>query len=102
MDEGIIPAPFWVSYPEMVVINSGVPVIIQCPATVGFKLTAEALEQHITPRTRWVVLNSPNNPTGAVYTASELEALGNVHLRHPHVWIMTDEIFTHVRFIHPF
>lgn len=102
MDEGIIPAPFWVSYPEMVVINSGVPVIIQCPATVGFKLTAEALEQHIIPRTRWVVLNSPNNPTGAVYTASELEALGNVHLRHPHVWIMTDEIFTHVRFIHPF
>ncbi|MDM0089257.1 MULTISPECIES: aminotransferase class I/II-fold pyridoxal phosphate-dependent enzyme [unclassified Variovorax] len=97
-DEVVIPAPYWVSYPEMVRINAGVPRIVDCPADVGFKLTPEALEAAITPRTRWVVLNSPNNPTGAVYSEPELRALGQVLARHPHVWVMTDEIYEHFVF----
>jgi aspartate aminotransferase len=94
-DEVIIPAPYWVSYPEMVLINGGVPKIVDCPAASGFKITPAALEQAITSRTRWLVLNSPNNPTGAVYSEDELRELGEVLLQHPHVWVMTDEIYEH-------
>ncbi len=94
-DEVIIPAPFWVSYPDMVALQGGVPVVVPCPAAEGFKLTPQALARAITPRTRWLVLNSPNNPTGAVYTADELRALGAVLEQHPHVWLMTDEIYEH-------
>lgn len=94
-DEVIVPAPYWVSYPEMAVIHDGVPVIVDCPAEEGFKLTPRALEAAITPRTRWLVLNSPNNPTGAVYSRQELAALGEVLAKHPHVWVLTDEIYEH-------
>jgi aspartate aminotransferase len=94
-DEVIVPAPYWVSYPEMALINGGVPVIVDCGANDGFKLTAASLEAAITPATRWLVLNSPNNPTGAVYSAAELKALGDVLLRHPQVWVLTDEIYEH-------
>jgi len=94
-DEVIIPAPYWVSYPEMVLINGGVPKIVRCGAQDGFKIHATALERAITPRTKWLVLNSPNNPTGAVYSAADLRALGDVLHAHPHVHIMTDEIYEH-------
>lgn len=94
-DEVVIPAPYWVSYPEMALINGGVPKVVDCPAEDGFKISAQALEQAITEKTRWVVLNSPNNPTGAVYSEDELRALGEVLLEHPHVHIMTDEIYEH-------
>jgi aspartate aminotransferase len=93
--EVVIPAPYWVSYPEMVLINGGSPRIVQCNAASGFKLDAGDLEAALTERTRWVVLNSPNNPSGAVYSPEELRALGAVLLRHPQVWIMTDEIYEH-------
>ncbi|WP_454753243.1 aminotransferase class I/II-fold pyridoxal phosphate-dependent enzyme [Cupriavidus necator] len=92
-DEVIISAPYWVSYPDMVTMNGGTPVIVRCDADVGFKLTAAALEAALTPRTRWLILNSPNNPTGAVYTAAELRDLCAVLERHPHVWLMSDEIY---------
>lgn len=94
-DEVVIPAPYWVSYPEMALINGGVPKIVDCPAEDGFKITAQALELAITEKTRWVVLNSPNNPTGAVYSEEELRALGEVLVKHPHVHVMTDEIYEH-------
>jgi aspartate aminotransferase len=94
-DEVIVPAPYWVSYPEMVAIHGGVPVIVDCPARAGFKLTPAALAGAITPRTRWIVLNSPNNPTGAVYSRAELAALGEVLAQHRHVWVMADEIYEH-------
>jgi len=94
-DEVIVPAPYWVSYPDMVALHGGKPVIVTSDERTGFKLVPEALERAITPRTRWLVLNSPNNPTGAVYSAAELQALGQVLLRHPHVWLMTDEIYEH-------
>lgn len=97
-DEVIVPAPFWVSYPDMVLMNGGTPVIARSSAASGFKLSAEALEAAITPRTRWLVLNTPNNPTGAVYTADELQALCAVLRRHPQVWLMTDEIYEHFVF----
>jgi aspartate aminotransferase len=94
-DEVIVPAPFWVSYPDMVALHGGKPVIVTSDERTGFKLVPQALERAITPRTRWLILNSPNNPTGAVYSAAELKALGEVLLRHPHVWLMTDEIYEH-------
>jgi aspartate aminotransferase len=94
-DEVIVPAPYWVSYPDMVALHGGKPVIVTSDETTGFKLQPQALERAITPRTRWLVLNSPNNPTGAVYSPAELKALGDVLLRHPHVWVMTDEIYEH-------
>lgn len=97
-DEVIIPAPYWVSYPEMVLLNGGVPKIVNCPSGSGFKLTAAALESAITVKTRWLILNSPNNPTGAVYSTSELQGLAEVLAKHPHVWIMTDEIYEHFVF----
>lgn len=94
-DEVVIPAPYWVSYPDMVALHGGVPVIVHCAEAAGFKLDAASLEAAITPRTRWLLLNSPNNPTGAVYSAVELQALAAVLLRHPQVWVLTDEIYEH-------
>ena len=94
-DEVIVHAPYWVSYPDMVVVNDGTPVIIAGDEASGFKLSPAQLEAAITPRTKWLILNTPNNPTGAVYTEDELIALGKVLERHPHVWVMSDEIYEH-------
>ncbi|CDZ39551.1 aspartate transaminase [Neorhizobium galegae] len=96
--EVIIPAPYWVSYPDMVIANEGKPVIVQCPQETGFKLTPEALEKAITPKTLWLILNSPSNPTGAAYSRSELDALGKVLLRHPQVFVLSDDIYDQVWF----
>lgn len=93
-DEVIVCAPYWVSYPDMVLLSGGVPVVVTCPESQGFKLTPQALESAITPRTRWLVLNSPSNPSGAVYSNTELAALAHVLARHPHVWVMSDEIYS--------
>lgn len=95
-DEVIVPAPYWVSYPDMVLLAEGTPVPVACPAETGFKLTPAALEAAITPRTKWLILNSPSNPTGAAYTAAELAALGEVLLRHPQVWVMSDDMYEHL------
>lgn len=95
-DEVVIPAPYWVSYPDIVLLAGGVPVFVDCPAAQGFKLQPADLEKAITPRTRWLVLNSPNNPSGATYTAQELRALAEVLDRHPHVWVLTDDIYEHL------
>jgi aspartate aminotransferase len=97
-DEVIIPAPYWVSYPEMVSVNGGTPVIVTCGEKDRFKLSPEALESAITGRTRWLVLNSPNNPSGAVYSRDEIESLCAVLRRHPHVWVLTDDIYEHITF----
>ncbi|MBN8945390.1 MAG: aspartate transaminase [Rhizobiales bacterium] len=97
-DEVIVPAPYWVSYPDMVLACDGTPVIVACGENSGFKLTAEALEQAITPKTRWLILNTPSNPTGAFYSAAEMKALTEVLKRHPHVALMTDDIYEHIRF----
>jgi aspartate aminotransferase len=95
-DEVIIPAPYWVSYPDIVNFAGGTPVFIAGPAAQGYKITAEQLDAAITPRTRWVLLNSPSNPSGAAYSAAELKALGDVLERHPHVLVMTDDMYEHV------
>ena len=92
-DEVIVPAPYWVSYPEMVLFGDGTPVIVDCPESKGFKLQPEDLERAITPRTKWVILNSPSNPTGAAYTRADLRALCDVLLRHPQVWVLTDDMY---------
>ncbi|MBB3914535.1 MULTISPECIES: pyridoxal phosphate-dependent aminotransferase [Rhizobium] len=97
-DEVIIPAPYWVSYPDMVLLTGGVPVTVSCGEKSGFKLTAEVLEGAITPRTKWLVLNSPSNPTGAGYSAAELKAIAEVLLRHPRVLVMTDDMYEHIRY----
>jgi len=97
-DEVIIPAPYWVSYPDMVLMCDGVPVVVECPAETGFKITPEALEAAITPRTKWLIFNSPSNPTGAGYTRAELKALTDVLLRHEHVWVMSDDMYEHIAF----
>ena len=97
-DEVIIPAPYWVSYLDMPLLADGTPVAVVCRPEDGFKLTPAALEAAITPRTKWVVLNSPCNPTGAVYTRAELKALAAVLLRHPHVWVLSDDIYEHLLF----
>jgi aspartate aminotransferase len=97
-DEVIIPAPYWVSYPEMVLVADGTPVIVACEEAQGFKLTPQQLEAAITPKTKWLVLNSPSNPTGALYTAAELKALAAVLAKHPHVYVMTDDMYEHLRF----
>ncbi|MDA9500128.1 aspartate transaminase [Bradyrhizobium sp. CCBAU 11357] len=94
--EVIIPAPYWVSYPDMVIANDGKPVIVRCSENQGFKLTAEALEAAITPKTRWLILNAPSNPTGAAYSRSDLEALGAVLLRHPNVLVLSDDIYDQI------
>ncbi len=95
-DEVNIPAPYWVSYPDMVLLAEGDPVVVPCAATRGFKLDPADLEAAITRRTKWLILNSPSNPTGAAYTELELRAICDVLLRHPRVWIMTDDIYEHV------
>lgn len=97
-DEVIIPAPYWPSFPDMVLVNDGTPVIVPCDITVGFKLTPQALEAAITPRTRWLVLNTPGNPSAAVYDATELAALAAVLRRHPHVLVLLDELYEHIWF----
>lgn len=95
-DEVIVPAPYWVSYPDIVLLAEGTPVIVPCKPENGFKLSPEDLERAITPRTRWLVLNAPNNPSGAAYSNAELHALAEVLMRHPHVWVMTDDIYEHI------
>jgi aspartate aminotransferase len=95
-DEVIIPAPYWVSYPDMTLLAGGTPVFVSCPEQTGFKLRAEDLDEAITPRTKWVILNSPNNPSGAAYGAAELRALTDVLMRHPHVWVLSDDIYEHL------
>jgi aspartate aminotransferase len=95
-DEVIVPAPYWVSYPDMALLAGAEPVIVPCPQEDGFKLRPDALEKAITPRTRWLILNSPSNPTGAAYTHKELRAVADVLLRHPHVWIMADDMYEHL------
>lgn len=95
-DEVIVPTPYWVSYPDIVLLADGTPVFVDCPPENGFKLRPEDLEHAITPRTRWLVLNAPNNPSGAAYSRAELEALAEVLLRHPQVWVMTDDIYEHI------
>jgi aspartate aminotransferase len=97
-DEVVIPAPYWVSYPDMVLLAGGEPVRVATTAEDGFKLKPAALEAAITPRTRWLLLNSPSNPTGAAYTKAELQALADVLLRHPQVWILTDDMYEHLMF----
>ncbi len=95
-DEVIIPAPYWVSYPDMVQLCGGTPVPIGTRLEDGFKLRPEALERAITKKTKWVILNSPSNPTGAAYTRAELKALTDVLMRHPHVWVLTDDMYEHL------
>lgn len=95
-DEVIIPAPYWVSYPDMTLLAEGEPVFVACPQDKGFKLQPEDLEAAITPKTKWLILNSPSNPTGAAYTANELKALGTVLEKHTHVWVMTDDMYEHI------
>jgi aspartate aminotransferase len=96
--EVVIAAPYWISYPEIVLLAGGTPRIVPCGPGTGFKLTPGALGQAITPATRWVILNSPSNPSGAVYSAAELAGLAEVLLRHPHVAILTDDIYEHILF----
>ena len=95
-DEVIIPAPFWVSYPDMVLINGGEPVFVATTMEHSFKLQAADLERAITPRTKWLVLNSPSNPSGAAYTRDELKAITDVLMRHPQVWVLTDDMYEHL------
>ena len=97
-DEVLIPAPYWVSYPDMVLACEGEPVTLACPEENAFKLTPTQLRDAITPRTRWLLLNSPSNPTGASYSAAELRALADVLLDAPHVLLMTDDIYEHIRY----
>lgn len=97
-DEVIIPAPYWVSYPDMVSLCGGTPVIIKGYIESGYKITPEALEAAITPKTKWLIFNSPSNPTGAGYSPQELQALTDVLLRHPHVWVMSDDMYEHIAY----
>jgi len=97
-DEVIIPAPYWVSYPDMVIACDGVPKIVACPESQGFKISPAQLEAAITDKTRWLIINSPSNPTGASYSAEEYRQLADVLARHPHVLVMTDDIYEHIRF----
>jgi aspartate aminotransferase len=97
-DEVVIPAPYWVSYPDMVLLAGGEPRFVMTTAETGFKVQPADLEAAITPRTRWVLLNSPCNPSGAAYTRAELRAVADVLLRHPQVWILTDDMYEHLVF----
>ena len=97
-DEVLIPAPYWVSYPDMVIACDGTPVTLTCAEENDFKLTPAQLEAAITPRTRWLLINSPSNPTGAAYTAAEYRGLADVLLRHPQVMVMTDDIYEHINY----
>jgi aspartate aminotransferase len=95
-DEVVIPAPYWVSYPDIALLCGGTPVFVRCPENNGFKMRAEDLEAAITPKTKWLILNSPSNPTGAAYTRSELKALTDVLMRHKQVWVLTDDMYEHL------
>ena len=95
-DEVIIPAPYWVSYPDMVLLAEGTPVIVEAPQSNGFRMGPEDLEAAITPNTKWLMFNSPSNPTGAAYSLEQLQALGEVLKRHDHVWILSDDIYEHL------
>jgi aspartate aminotransferase len=95
-EEVVIPAPYWVSYPEMVLLCDGEPVPVTCPQNNGFKLRPEDLDAAITPKTKWLILNSPSNPTGAAYTEADLRAVADVLLKHPQVWVMTDDMYEHL------
>lgn len=95
-DEVVIPAPYWVSYPDIVSFTGATPVFVEAGIDAGFKITAAQLDAAITTRTRWLILNSPSNPTGAGYTAGELKALGEVLKRHPQVWILSDDMYEHI------
>jgi len=97
-DEVIVPAPYWTSYPDMIKLAGGTPVIVRCVQNAGFKLSPQQLAEAITPRTKWLVFNSPGNPTGAVYSAGELTALAEVLLAHPHVHVLTDDVYEHLIF----
>ena len=97
-DEVIIPAPYWVSYPDMVLLAGGTPVPVVCGIETGFKMTPAQLDAAITARTKWFIFNSPSNPTGAGYTRKELKALTDVLMRHPHVWVMSDDMYEHLVF----
>jgi aspartate aminotransferase len=95
-DEVVIPAPYWVSYPEMVLLADGNPVPVACSQNNGFKMRPEDLDAAITPKTKWLILNSPSNPSGAAYTEADLRAVADVLLAHPHVWVMTDDMYEHL------
>ena len=95
-DEVIVPAPYWVSYPDIVMLAGGTPVIVQGDPAKGFKLQAADLEKAITQKTKWLILNSPSNPSGAAYSHSEMKALTDVLVKHPHVWILTDDMYEHL------
>jgi aspartate aminotransferase len=95
-DEVVIPAPYWVSYPEMVLLADGTPVPVACPQNNGFKMRPEDLDAAITPKTKWLILNSPSNPSGAAYTEADLRAVADVLLAHPQVWVMTDDMYEHL------
>jgi len=97
-DEVIIPAPYWVSYPDMVLLAGGTPVVVEAAQATRFKITAEQLEAAITPKTKWLIFNSPSNPTGAGYSWDELKALTDVLLKHPHVWVLSDDMYEHLVF----
>ncbi len=97
-DEVIIPAPYWSSYPDMAAMAEGVPIVVNCPQSQRFLISAEQLQEAITPRTRWLMLNSPSNPTGGVYTGAHLERLAEVLRKHPHVKVLSDDIYEHLMF----
>lgn len=97
-DEVLVPVPYWPTFPDSVRFNGGVPILLECPLEQGCKLSAQQLEAAIGERTRWLILNSPGNPSGAVYSAAELRALADVLRRHPQVWVLLDELYEHIRF----
>lgn len=97
-DEVIVPAPYWITYPSLVQMAGGTPVYVSCPQNNGFRLRPEDLDAAITPKTKWLVLNSPGNPTGTVYSRADIRALADVLLKHPHVWILSDDMYEHLRF----
>lgn len=97
-DEVLIPTPYWVSYPDMVLLGGGEPKFVATSANTGFKLRPEDLEAAITPKTKWLILNSPSNPSGAAYNREEMKGLTDVMARHPHVWILTDDMYEHLVF----
>jgi aspartate aminotransferase len=95
-DEVIVPAPYWVSYPDIALLGGGKPVIIETTLESGFRLTPDALEKAITPKTKWLIFNQPSNPTGACYTREQLKGLTDVLMKHPHVWVLTDDMYEHL------
>ncbi|MBI1238482.1 MAG: aminotransferase class I/II-fold pyridoxal phosphate-dependent enzyme [Alphaproteobacteria bacterium] len=95
-DEVIVPAPYWVSYPDIVLLGGGTPVVLETTLADGFRLTPQALERAITPKTKWLIFNQPSNPSGACYTRAQMKALTDVLMRHPHVWVLTDDMYEHL------